>query len=115
MSDDSGRQQVQVHYVKSNQFRVIHVDGVHGGITPHLKLQMGMFSERRAIPKLEVLEVDPQTNEVREVRDKREGKEGFVREVEIEAVMDIDTAETVSKWLAKYVEQARAIEEQRKS
>jgi hypothetical protein len=106
-SDAGGGQtprRIRVHNIKSNHFRVIHADGVWGGVTPHAMFHMVFFNERQAIPQELVMEV--QGTNLTELRDRRVGKEGFVRELEVEVLMDLSTAQVVRDWLTRNLEQA---------
>jgi len=97
-------------YLKSSFFRVIHVDGVHGGLRPNgTTIHMALFSERNAIPQHEEFKVTAgQLGE----RIRSNGREGVVREVEIDAVMDLDTARAIRDWLNSVVSLGEAAEKQ---
>ena len=97
--------QVQAHipdsltfdYMKSNLFRVIRVDGAHGGITPKGAIQMALFSERQAIPKQETYNVES-TGKLGGIT-RKEARDAVIREVEIEALMELDVAKALRSWL----------------
>jgi len=95
---------VSFDYIKSNQFRVIHVDGAHGGITPkgHV-IQMALFSERAPIPRRETYKL--QEGKLGERTEKVE-RDAIIREVEVEALIDIETAKRIAEWLKEKIEQA---------
>src|ERR1044071_5805732 len=86
-------------YIKSNYFRVIHVDGVWGGVTPNLNIQIALFNERNAIPKQVVHEVKPDGAIGRELPEKRNSRDTIVREIEASLIMDVQTAKVVIGWL----------------
>ena len=97
--------EVTFHYIKSNHFRVIHVDGAHGGPVPQVNaIQIALFSERVPIPQ-------QITHSLRDHKlgDElsRVGRDGVVREVEAELIVSIDNAETLGKWILAKVEAAR--------
>lgn len=97
-----GEETLAFHYIKSNYFRVIHADGIHGGVTPKLKIQMAFFSERNPIPQTTVHGVSETSDGVvlkDEIRSKRVTKSGIIREVEAEILMDLETAKALYKWL----------------
>jgi hypothetical protein len=50
MSENSSSNTMKFHLIKGNFFRVIHVDGAVGGITPSREIFFSLFSERGAIP-----------------------------------------------------------------
>jgi hypothetical protein len=98
---------VTFFYIKSNQFRVIRVDGAHGGVTPRLQIQMALYSERLPIPQQAIHElkdgklVEPAVDQI--------GKEGIVREVEVEGLMDVDTAKSLVAWLTDCIARAEKV------
>ncbi len=88
---------VRFDYLKSPAFRVIHADGFHGGLTPHGKIHMAVFSERKPIARSETYSVSKDGGlgpmQYRLERD------AFVREVEASIVMDLDKAIALRGWL----------------
>ena len=100
---------ITFHYIKSNQFRVIHVDGVHGGPSPRGQLQMAFFNERLPIPQQVTHTVDEARELGPEVLDERIGKEGIVREVEVELLLNLDVAKSIHKWLGDKIGQVEKL------
>ncbi len=101
--------QVRFHYLKSDFFRVLHVDGVHGGISPRGQIQMAVFNERLPIPQQSVYKlVDGGLGE--EISDERIQKEGIIREVEAELLMSVDTARSLVAWLKEKIELIEKLE-----
>ncbi|HVV17421.1 MAG TPA: hypothetical protein VHH90_09485 [Polyangia bacterium] len=98
---------LNIDYIKSAHFRVIHVDGAHGGLRPSGRtIHMALFSERNAIPQHEEYTVaDGALGE----RIRRDGREAIVREVEVDAIMDLDTAKALRDWLTQVVAQAEGV------
>jgi|WetSurMetagenome_2_1015567.scaffolds.fasta_scaffold439536_2 hypothetical protein len=93
---------VAFDYIKSNFFRVIHIDGVHGGISPKLNMiQMALFSERQAIPQSEKFAL--KKGQLGEIESKKT-REAIIREVEVEALMDIDVARALRQWLDEKIQ-----------
>lgn len=107
------KERLPFHYIKANQFRVIHADGVHGGITPRGYIQMALFSDRHPIPQIVVHEID-QDGKVspKELASERVSKPGIVREVETEVIMDLDAAKVISKWLANKISMVEKLRKQ---
>ena len=94
--------EVTFDYKRSNQSRVIHVDGVWGGSTVHGGILMALFSERQAIP-------DQSTYKVR--ANGRLGEElasaaapRLVRDIEVEAIMNLATARELYNWLGEKID-----------
>ncbi len=102
------KDKISFDYIKSNQFRVIRVDGAHGGIAPKGRaIQMALFSERAPIPKRETYRLEKeglgQRIEIQE-------RDAIIREVEVEALMDLETAKAINKWLGEKIKLASDIE-----
>lgn len=99
--DDSISQSVSFEYEKARGFRVIHVDGAHGGIAPNGNgLAVSFYSERRPIPQREVFQISnqgviPQSHETRNC--------DIMREVEICAIMNIAVAKSLHEWLGSKI------------
>ncbi len=100
-------QRISFHFIKSNQFRVIRVDGGHGGVTPTGQVQIALYSERLPIPQKTVHDVGPDGRLVDKPVEVI-ARDGVVREVEVEAVMDASTARAVAEFLLKRAEEADA-------
>jgi hypothetical protein len=96
--------QVDLHYIKSSHFRVIHVDGAVGGISPDGEgMRVGLFSERIPIPIQVTHEMDEKGQLGEEL--KRVGRNGVVREVEVELAMDILAAKRLVVFLARQIKE----------
>ena len=108
MADQIPSQQVLFHYIKSNEFRVIHADGAVGGLTPRLWVQMALYSERIPIPQRQVFQV-AEDGTVNDPPLEVETKGGIVREVEAEVLMDINTAKALARWLDAQVAKAEQL------
>lgn len=89
--------EIEFHYVKSNFFRVLHITGAFGGVTPQLNIHMNVFGDRPPIPKMIVQAITPENRIGSETR--RDSRVGIVREVEADIVLDIDTAKALVEWL----------------
>ena len=96
---------IDFHYAKSNCFKVLHCDGVWGGVTPRGYISMSCYSERYPIPKRLNCEVGPDGN-LKETS--RDSKSGIIRQVGVEILMDAKLAESVVAWLNEMVAQAKA-------
>lgn len=97
---------VKFHFIKSPFFRVVHVDGVYGGITPHGYIHMAVFNERSAIPQL--VEHELKDRQVGPEID-RVSKEGIVREIESDLLFDVETARSLAGWLTSKIEEVEKI------
>lgn len=89
--------QVTFDFIKSSNFRVIHVNGFFGGMSPRGELQMALFSERWPIPSKIVNEITDTGKQGAELN--RKVRDAVVREVEVQAMMTLDTAKHLQSWL----------------
>ena len=105
---------VRFHYLKSNLYRVVHVDGAYGGVSMDGTVQMQFYSERLPIPDITVHPLLEDGTLGEEIRSERVGRDGIVREVEIGAVFDLETARSLVGWLEdkiRFLEQHTAEKE----
>lgn len=95
---------VEIHYMKSSLFRVIHADGAMGALTPRGLLHMTLYSERAAIPKrgFRALSEDGQTLEP-EVNTETIG--GVVRELEVDVMIDETLARELRDWFDRRLDE----------
>jgi len=96
-------------YIKSSFFRIIHVDGVVGGLTPRLDIQMNFWSERFPIPKQVVHRREPDGGLGEEILAERLTRDAIIREVEAGIVLDFYTAKAIRDWLNKRIEEVEKI------
>ena len=106
MSDKESSKGILFHYIKSHNFRVTHIDGIVGSRTPAGFLHMALFSERPAIPQKIIHELNPDGSLGAQIES--EGRTGFVREMDIDAVMNLETAISIRDWLSKTIEEIQA-------
>ena len=101
---------VEIHYMKSNLFRVIHADGALGALTPRGLLHMTLYSERAAIPKrgLRAISEDGQGLEP-EVFTETIG--GVVRELEVDVLIDERLVRELRDWLTRQLDEFAKIKE----
>lgn len=109
MSDESNPRQpeaaprIKFSYLKSPGFRVIHVDGGIGSVTPTGYIHLALYSERLPIPRELVHEVKPDGTLGAEVRDERVAKAGVLRELEVDAIFSLQTAVGLRDWLTEKI------------
>lgn len=98
-SDDS---LVVIDYIKSNLFRVIHVDGAWGSVTPNGDIHIDLWNARQAIPKR--IQLRPDESGDLEVTDSIVRCD-YVHEVEVGVVMSVDTARQFRDWLEEQIKE----------
>ncbi len=109
-TEEKSPENLKFDYIKSEQFRVIHADGVLGGVTPRLKIFMSIWSERPPIPQRVVHSINADGTMGAEIADQRVIRDSdVVREVEAGVVMDIGLARAVVLWLQDKIKTAEEI------
>jgi hypothetical protein len=95
---------VPFHYIKSNLFRVLHADGALGNVTPGGLIFVGFYSERAPIPQMMVHEITDVGQVGPERTEERISKKGIIREVDVGAIMSVETAEHLVVWLQEKID-----------
>jgi len=88
--------EVNFKYFKSNFYRIIHANGVIGGLSRRGEIHIGFYSERPGFPdsaKLTISQIEPAMSE------QIEGGDKYIREIEVDAVVDLNTAKQIRTWL----------------
>jgi hypothetical protein len=87
---------IQLEYVKSNLFRVIHTDGAIADENPNGYITITLFSQRFSVPEKILLNVDKEGKVISESFITDEGKDKIdkkiIREVDVISIMDVDLA-----------------------
>ncbi len=101
----------QVNYLKSNDYREVHCDGLVGNpITPE-RLWISFYSERFPIPRVVGFQSDVKDNQVTIDETQSpvfmDSRQGLVRNVEFGIYLDLGVAEKMHDWLGKQIEQMR--------
>lgn len=96
---------IQFHYIKNPAFRVLHVDGAYGGITPRGLIHCAVYSERPAIVRIAEQDFDAVAS--RPVGDQRtvDSREGIVRELDADLMMSLPTAMELRDWLTLRIDE----------
>ena len=97
MKKEDPPENIDFHYIKSNDFRVVHADGVWGGATPRGYITMSFYSERHPIPRRLTHKISPNRTLGKETD--RDCKEGIIREIEVAVMMDLSMAKAFIPWL----------------
>lgn len=93
---DEAPDSVAFSFIKSRHFRVIHVDGAIGSITPRGLIHVAVYSERPAIPQLIVQRIE---NGALGAAETVESRGGIVREVDADLMLTPDAARGLRDWL----------------
>lgn len=110
--DSSSSKTVKFHYLKGTHFRTIHADGTIGSITPQGYIHMSIYNERPAIPREMVQELNDNGSLGPVIPSETIVREGYVREMEVDVMMNIEIAKSIRSWLddrIKEIEQQTAV------
>jgi hypothetical protein len=97
---------VRFFYEKCKYFRVAHVDGVIGGLTPTRDIFVSVYSQRVALPQTIDQKISPD-GKLGAVIDKS-GKDGIFREMEIGLVMSAEVANEIAEFLMQHARAAQS-------
>src|SRR4051812_30898214 len=88
---------VVFEYLKSEHFRVIHVDGAIGSVTPTGFIHMAVYSERPAIPRRMAYALDHKQQLGEPIASETIAREGYFREMDVDLIMNLRCAEAMIK------------------
>lgn len=115
MTDDTKTpKELRFDYIKSNHFRVVHADGVFGGVTNKGLIWATFWSERGAIPTQSVYKVTPE-GKLDEDLTKRVVRDAIIREAEVSLMLDLGLARSLRGWLDEKITAIEAVHEKRSS
>jgi hypothetical protein len=100
-------QEVAFDYIKSQYFRVIHADGVIGGMTPHSHLHFALFSERPPLAKRQVHSISSQGALGPPNPEKTVIRDAIIRELDIDVIMTATVAEQFHLWLGQRLQEMK--------
>ena len=102
---------VEFQFVKSPFFRVIHVDGIFGGITVRNNIHIGVFNERNPIPDSLIHEITPEGRIGNEISREPAPSDRIIRELEADIIISRDTAVAIRNWLDDKIKELERVEE----
>ncbi len=94
-------------YIKGQFFRVIRADGAIGSITPNGHIHMAFYSERIAIPRRQVHEVEDAGTVGKLIPEETVSRDSIVREMDVDLFLDPAVAEQVYKWLGERLKELK--------
>ena len=105
MDDAPTPHRATFHYLKSADFRTLHVDGAIGSKTPSGQIHCAIFSERPAIPRVVSHELDVNGELIDGGEHIIDGRSGYVRELQADLVLTTEVALSIIEFLTKLVNQ----------
>lgn len=107
----SKKDSIVIHNIKNSNFRQIHIDGAHGGITPSGFINLNFYSQRGVIPKGTEFAIDETGKIIEAIRDIEDSKSGIIREFEFGVYMDINTCKNLKDFLEQRIEEYKRLTE----
>ena len=97
-------EKISFDYLKSQSFRVVHADGAIGGITPSGCIHFSLYSERPAIPQRQTFLLNEDGSLGQPITEETIVRAAIVRELDVDVVMNIEVARSLSVWLVQQVQ-----------
>lgn len=94
-------------YIKSPNFRAIRADGAIGAVTPNGHIHLALYSERAAIPRRLVHEIDADGKLGAKIDDETVSRNSIVREMDVDVFLTVEVAESIRNWLGDRVAEAK--------
>ncbi len=104
ISNQKSEEVIIFEYIKSNFFRVVHADGAIGGVTPEGNLHLAFFSDRPAIPKMQVFKRNPDGSLGNILNEHTVVRPGIIREMDVDIVISREAARSLVSWLNQNLE-----------
>ena len=105
---DEREAQVIFEYARDSMFRSTHADGFIGGLTPNGQVHIAFFSERPVLPKRHVFRLNPDGSLGAEVPNEKAASESITREMQVDVLITVQTAEGLRNWLDQYIRNLKA-------
>lgn len=92
-------------FSRDDEYRVIPVNGVWGGVTPRSDIRVELFHESQAMPKTITHAVTPEGDLGAELE--RKPAPAFHRQVFLGMMLTAEQAESIGRWLQEKAREAR--------
>jgi hypothetical protein len=107
--DNEKSSTIRFDYVKSNYYRVVHADGISGGITPNGDISMSLWSEVSSFP--DSIEYSFGTENEESILSITQ-QDSFIREVEASFIINPETAKIMIEWLKSQINEVEELEDE---
>ncbi|HEX9650479.1 MAG TPA: hypothetical protein VGA21_07955 [Cyclobacteriaceae bacterium] len=99
MGQNGNPKKIEIKYVKTGGFRIYHIDGFFGGLTPQGKIYFEPYIDKFHTPKSSTYPIEKDGSLGVELRDFRSSEKGGLREIEAGLILDINIAQSLVVWL----------------
>ena len=100
---------IEIHNVKNDGFRQVHVDGAQGGITPNGFLNLNFYGQRGVIPTSSVFSISDEGDLGELLGNGDDSKNGIIREFEFGVYMDVNTCKSLKIFLEQKIEEFKEL------
>jgi hypothetical protein len=107
---DTNQGELTFKYVRSSEYRVVAVNGAHGGITGRGDFRIDLFLESGAIPTTITHSLTPDGLGPEIGRDPP--PPDIVRELQVAVVLQLDQAKSLAHWILENLRQFEALKGQ---
>ena len=108
-SNGDASARVAFDYIKSQHFRVIRADGAIGSVTPKGEIHFALFSERAAIPRRQVHEIQDSGLLGPPIAAETVSRDAVVREMDVDVFVSVDVAKVLVSWLQGQINEAEQL------
>ncbi len=98
-----------IFYQRSRHYRTVHIDGAQIGLTPRGAIQFTLYSDQKPMPEFVLHQITPEGNLGKQIEEVV--KEGFIREVEVNVVMDLAVTQNFITALQEMLEKVNETRE----
>lgn len=93
---------IKIKFGKSNDYKMIPVTGVWGGLSPNNEVVFDFFIEKHVNPEFIELEIE----NGKKIGEKQKSESAFIREAQVGIVLRPDIAYSIGKWLIEKAKNA---------
>ena len=101
MADTSAKSRIRYNFIKSPNYKDIHIDGIWGGVHPGGYIQMAVFNDKSHLPDVVEYEVREDGRLGNETS--RDLPDGIIRELEVDIAMNLNVAILMRDWLSERI------------
>lgn len=101
MADASAKSHIRYNFIRSANYRDIHIDGIWGGVHPGGYIQMAVFKDKSHLP--DVVEYEMREDGRLGNETSRDLPNGITREVEVDIAMNLNVAILMRDWLSERI------------
>ena len=103
--------EVQFVFEEADDYKIAHVNGVWGGVTPRGELVCNFFFEHTPVPNVEIRYVDDK-GKLTEKSIRKPSEPSVIRELRVGISLHKEQAISIAKWMLERVKQFEQIQKE---